>query len=92
VNANNVTAEVKIRAWLSVDDVAKKLSISPESVYRRAIPWQADPIPHIIRWKILKLDEDTEEGRRFLGEDIEAMLFDPPKMEQPGRRKLFVRK
>jgi hypothetical protein len=65
---------------------------SPDTVYRRAIPWQDDPIPYKFRWNFLKLDEDTEEGRRFLEGDVEALLFDPPKMERPSRRKLFVRK
>jgi len=78
--------------WLSVDDAAKKLSVSPDSIYRRAIPWQDRPIPHRIRWKMLKLDRDSEEGRRFFEPDVEAMLFTPPQLEQPGRRKLFVRR
>lgn len=84
--------EVAVPVWLSVDAVAKKLSVSPDTIYRRSVPYQADPVPFKIRYKTLKLDEGTEEGRRYLEADAEALLFTPASMEQPGRRKLFVRK
>ena len=84
--------EVLVNVWLSMTEATRKLSVSDETINRRAIPYQSDPVPFKIRWKMLKLDEDTEEGRRFLESDAEAFLVTPASHEQPGRRKLFVRK
>jgi predicted DNA-binding transcriptional regulator YafY len=82
---------LQVNVWLSVKECAKKLSVSDDTIYRRAVPYQAAPVPNRIRYKILKLDDGTEEGRRFLDEDAERLLHTPQPLERPGRRTLFGR-
>lgn len=82
---------VKIRVWLTVAHAAAKLDVSEDTIYRREIPWQDDHVPGKIRSKDLFLDKAKKEGKRFLEDDLEAMLSIPRALEQPNRRKLFVR-
>ena len=60
--------------WLSRKDAAAKISVSTETIDRRALAWQKEPMPNRIRYKLLKLGDDTRKQRRFFEPDIEAML------------------
>ena len=60
--------------WLSRKQAAAKISVSVDTIERRGIPWQKDPVPNRIRYKLLKLGDDTRQRRRFFEPDIEAML------------------
>lgn len=60
--------------WLSRKDAARKISVSVDTIHRRAIPWQAEPVPGKIRWKYLKLGQGTWRDRRYFEPDIEALL------------------
>jgi hypothetical protein len=60
--------------WLSRKEVAKKISVSVDTVERRAVPWQDQRVPLKIRFKLLKLAEDTRQERRYFEADVEALL------------------
>jgi hypothetical protein len=51
------------RNWLSRKGAAEKLAVSVDTVERRAIPWQDDPVPGKLRYKYLKLEEETRQDR-----------------------------
>ena len=51
------------RNWLSRKGAAEKLDVSVDTVERRAIPWQDDPVPGKLRYKYLKLEEETRQDR-----------------------------
>ena len=53
-----------MKIWLSRNDAAKKISVSPDTIERRAIPWQEERVPNRIRFKLLKLGEGTRQQRR----------------------------
>jgi hypothetical protein len=67
-----------VAVWLSAKEAAKKLSLSTDSIERRALPWQETQVPHKIRYKLLQLDKDGEEVRRYYEPDCEALLKEPP--------------
>jgi len=60
--------------WLSRKQAAAKISVSVDTIERRAIAWQKDPVPNRLRYKMLKLGDDTRQPRRFYEPDVEAML------------------
>ena len=60
--------------WLSRREAARKISVSVDSIQRRAIRWQDEPVPGRLRYKLLKLGEDTRRERRFFESDVEALL------------------
>lgn len=60
--------------WLSRKQAAHKISVSVDTIDRRAIPWQEEPVPHRIRYKLLRLDDDTRQERRYFEPDLEALL------------------
>ena len=62
------------RNWLSRKGAAEKLNVSVDTIERRAIPWQDDPVPGKLRYKCLKLGEETRQDRRYCEEDLEALL------------------
>jgi hypothetical protein len=62
------------RNWLSRKGAAEKLDVSVDTIDRRAIPWQEDPVPGKLRYKYLKLGEETRQERRYCEEDLEALL------------------
>ena len=62
------------RNWLSRKGAAEKLDVSVDTIERRAIPWQDDPVPGRLRYKHLKLGEETRQERRYCEEDLEALL------------------
>ena len=62
------------RNWLSRKGAAEKLDVSVDTIERRAIPWQDYPVPGRLRYKYLKLGEETRQERRYCEEDLEALL------------------
>ena len=62
------------RNWLSRKGAAEKLNVSVDTIERRAIPWQDDPVPGKLRYKCLKLGEETRQDRRYCEEDLQALL------------------
>jgi hypothetical protein len=61
--------------WLSRKDAAKKLSVSVDTIERRAIPWQEERTPFRVRFKLLSLGENTRAERRYFEPDLEALLL-----------------
>ena len=60
--------------WLSRSAAARKISVSVDTIERRSISWRPDPIPGKLRYKYLKLGEDTRRERRYFEPDVEALL------------------
>ena len=61
--------------WLSRREAAAKVSVSVDTIERRSVPWQEEPVPGKLRYKLLKLGEDTRQERRYFEPDIEALLM-----------------
>ena len=60
-----------MNTWLSRKDAAKKISVSVDTVERRAVSWQDQRVPQRIRFKLLKLAEDTRQEHRYFEPDVE---------------------
>ena len=60
--------------WLSRREAARKISVSVDTIERRSLPWQDEPVPGKLRYKYLKLGEDTWRERRYFEPDVEALL------------------
>jgi hypothetical protein len=60
--------------WLSRKEAARKVSLSVDTIERRSVPWQDEPVPGKLRYKLLKLGEDTRQERRYFEPDVEALL------------------
>ena len=60
--------------WLSRREAARKVSLSVDTIERRSVPWQDEPVPGKLRYKLLKLGEDTRQERRYFEPDVEALL------------------
>jgi hypothetical protein len=73
---------VYFAVWLSAKEAARKLSVSTDTIERRAIPWQKSAVEYRIRYKLMQLDKGGEEVRRYSEPDCEAFLREPP----PRRR------
>lgn len=63
-----------MNTWLSRKDAAQKISVSVDTVERRAVPWQQQRVLNRIRIKELKLAEGTRRERRYFEPDLEALL------------------
>lgn len=63
-----------MNTWLSRKQAAKKISVSTDTIERRAVPWQDQRVPDRIRFKQLRLDPDTRQERRYFEPDVEALL------------------
>ncbi len=63
--------------WLSRSDAARKISVSVDTIERRSIPWQEEAVIGKLRFKLLKLGEDTRQERRYFEPDVEALLIRP---------------
>ena len=61
-------------SWLSRKSATEKLDVSVDTIERRAISWQDVPVPGKLRYKSLKLGEETRQERRYCEEDLEALL------------------
>jgi hypothetical protein len=77
-----VKTVVYVAVWLSAKEAARKLSLSTDTIERRAIPWQKSAVEYKIRYKLMQLDRGGEEVRRYYEPDCEAFLREPP----PRRR------
>jgi len=64
----------RMNIWLSLKAAAAKISVSVDTINRRALEWQDEPVPGRIRFKRLKLGEDTRQERRYFEPDVEALL------------------
>ena len=60
--------------WLSLSGAAVYLDVSTDTIGRRAVVWTDDPQPGKVRFKYLKLGEDTRMERRYYAEDLERMM------------------
>ncbi len=60
--------------WLSRREAARKISVSTDTIERRSIQWRPEPVPGKLRYKLLKLGEDTWRERRYFEPDVEALL------------------
>jgi hypothetical protein len=62
--------------WFSASGAANFLDVSTDTILRRAIPWPKDnnPILGKIRYKRLKLGENTRQERRYFRPDLESLL------------------
>lgn len=60
--------------WLSRREAARKISVSVDTIERRSVLWQDEPVPGKLRYKRLCLGEDTRQERRYFEPDIEALL------------------
>src|ERR1017187_5800388 len=69
---------VYFAVWLSAKEAARKLSVSTDTIERRAIPWQKSAVEYRIRYKLMQLDKGGEEVRRYSEPDCEAFRREPP--------------
>ena len=60
--------------WVSLGDAADYMGVSEDTVGRRAIPWQDTPSPGRLRYKLLKLGENTRMERRYYVPDLKALI------------------
>jgi len=60
--------------WLSLGGAADYMGVSEDTIGRRAIPWQDAPVPGRVRYKLLKLGENTRMERRYYVPDLETLL------------------
>lgn len=83
---------IKVTIWLSAKEAAKKLSVSTDTIERRAIPWQDAGEPNKVRYKYLVLDEGAEPVRRYYEPDVEALLCEPKRLPATSQRRLAPRR
>jgi hypothetical protein len=86
--ATSPVNRVNITVWLSAKEAAKKLSVSTDTIVRRAIPWQDAREPHKVRYRYLLLGEGAEPIRRYYEPDVEALLCDPQQLPATSRERL----
>ncbi len=55
----------------------KGRSGSVDTIERRSIPWQEEAVIGKLRFKLLRLGEDTRQERRYFEPDVEALLVRP---------------
>ena len=67
--------------WLRRKDAARKISVSGDTIERRAVPWCENFIPGKIRWRADDLDRNH---RRYFEPDLEAMLVNPKRLQLPA--------
>jgi site-specific recombinase XerD len=63
--------------WLSLSAAAGLIDVSEQDILRRAVPWQAAPVAHRIRFRLLTLDPDQQGTPRFFAPDVERLLSKP---------------
>jgi hypothetical protein len=86
---NEVTT---MNLWLTRRDAARKIGVSVQTIQRRAVPWNdnAGFMSGKVRFKFLKLDDDTRQERRYYEPDVEALLVTPLAFERPAARSLIA--
>ncbi len=67
--------------WLKRKDAARKISVSGDTIERRAVPWCENFIPGKVRWRP---DDQDRNHRRYFEPDLEAMLANPKRMQLPA--------
>ena len=67
--------------WLRRKDAARKISVSGDTIERRAVPWCENFIPGKVRWRP---DDQDRNHRRYFEPDLEAMLVNPKRMQLPA--------
>lgn len=67
---NALEATLTVRIWLSARLAAKKADVSSDTILRRGIPWQEEPVPGRIRYKNLRLGPGSSAGRRYFDADV----------------------
>ena len=60
--------------WFRGKEGSEFVGISRDTLERRAIPWQPQPVPYKVRYKLLVLDEGAQPVRRYYRPDLEALL------------------
>jgi hypothetical protein len=60
--------------WLSLSGAAEYLDVSNDTLGRRATEWQNEPVIGKVRWKYLKLGDNTRMERRYYAPDLDALL------------------
>ena len=83
---------INVTIWLSAKEAAKKLSVSTDTIERRAIPWQDAGEPYKVRYKYLVLGEGAEPVRRDHEPDVEALLCEPKRLRATSQRRLAPRR
>lgn len=78
--------------WMTKVQAANHLGLSVDTIERRGIPWQSEPVKFRLRLKYLVLGEDgkgesTRPLPRYFREDVEALLVIPKITKRA--RKLF---
>ncbi|MBI3851485.1 MAG: hypothetical protein HY298_14600 [Verrucomicrobia bacterium] len=69
------TNRITITIWLSAKEAAKKLSVSTDTIGRRAIEWQESPERYKVRYKYLVLDKGAEPPRSACVGELSASQF-----------------
>jgi hypothetical protein len=87
-DAAGPAGRIKVAVWLSAKEAAKKLSVSTDTIERRAIPWQDAGESHKVRYKYLVLDEGADPVRRYYESDVEALLYEPKRLPAACRMRL----
>jgi hypothetical protein len=87
-DATSPVNRINVTVWLSAKEAAKKLSVSTDTIERRAIPWQDAGEPYKVRYKYLVLGEGAEPVRRYYEPDVEALLCEPKQLPAASRARL----
>lgn len=77
--------------WMTKAEAAAHLVLSVDTIERRGIPWQEDPVQFKIRVKYLCLGEGTRELPRYFRADVDALLATPKPGAAARTRTLFER-
>jgi len=68
----------RFQKWLSLSGAAAYLDVSDDTILRRAIPFdEKNPdgwVEGKIRWKYLKLGQNTRQDRRYIVDDLDRLL------------------
>jgi hypothetical protein len=87
-DATGPVNRINVTVWLSAKEAAKKLSVSTDTIERRAIPWQDAGEQYKVRYKYLVLDGGAEPVRRYYEPDVEALLCEPKRLSAACRMRL----
>ena len=87
-DATGPVNRINVTIWLSAKEAAKKLSVSTDTIERRAIPWRDASERYKVRCKYLILDKGAEPVRRYYEPDVEALLCEPKRLPTTSRVRL----
>ena len=86
--ATSPVSRVNVTVWLSAKEAAKKLSVSTDTIERRAIQWQESAERYKVRYKYLVLDDGADPVRRYYEPDADALLCEPKRLPATSRVRL----